>query len=137
MKTVWFRRGYKYQLANTYRHETGFVLGRIISTEFIRLNQLGVLEIRSGYAWDGPSGPAIDTMKTFGRGSLVHDALYQLMRQGHLSDEWRKPADALLRDICREDGMNPIRAWWVYHAVQTFAKRSSTPEQMRKVHQVP
>jgi hypothetical protein len=53
------------------------------------------------------------------RGSLVHDALYQLMREGLLDPEqWREPADSLLRAICREDGMSAIRAWWVYKGVR-------------------
>lgn len=78
------------------------------------------LEIASGYAWDGPSGPAIDT-DTFMRGSLVHDALYQLMREGKLSSKYRKRADELLRTICLEDGMNPFRAWYIYHGVRLFS----------------
>ena len=80
----------------------------------------GVLTTQSHYAWDGPSGPTIDT-KTFMRGSLFHDALYQLMRQGRLDRIYRKYADQLLRQICLEDGMNKFRAWYVYHAVRIFA----------------
>lgn len=45
----------------------------------------GDLSIRRGYSWDGPSGPTIDT-GTFMRGSLVHDFLYQLLREGVFDD---------------------------------------------------
>ena len=72
-------RKYKYQLMK--KGYTCQVNIRKISakTAFIQLTAKGKLTIKRGYAWDGPSGPTIDT-KTFMRGSLVHDALYQLMR---------------------------------------------------------
>ena len=69
----------------------------------------GYLIIRSGYAWDGPSGPTYDSKNTM-RGSLIHDALYQLIRDGLLPfDYWKKADDELYR-ICRLDGMSWIRA---------------------------
>ena len=58
------------------------------------------------------------------RGSLVHDALYQLMREGLLDLGWRETADQELRRVCLEDGMSAIRAWWVYKAVR-FGGESS------------
>lgn len=79
----------------------------------------GILHIKSHYAWDGASGPAIDT-KNFMRGSVVHDALYQLMRQGLLDKKYRKAADMALRRICIKNGMGKLRAAWVYMAVRTF-----------------
>ena len=85
----------------------------------------GLLIISAGYAWDGPSGITIDT-KSFMRGSLFHDAVYQLLREGKLIiPDGRKLADKLLRAICIEDGMWKIRAWWVYRAVRMFGKPSS------------
>ena len=83
-----------------------------ISTDWISLSKEGILSIRSGYAWDGPSGPTIDTKNTM-RGSLVHDALYQLMREGHISDaeEVRILADDELDAILKEDGMSSFRRW--------------------------
>ena len=38
-----------------------------------------ILEIKKGYAWDGASGPIINTQDTL-VASLVHDVLYQAMR---------------------------------------------------------
>lgn len=94
-----------------------------ISTEFIELcGSTGTkgLKISNMYAWDGPSGPTIDT-ESFMRGSLVHDALYQLIREGYLDKKvWRPYADKLLRKICLEDGMSKFRAWYVYHSVRWF-----------------
>ncbi len=75
-----YRSGYKYQLVDDYSVKVRVKPDENISTEFIALDKDGVLKMNQGYAWDGPSGPTIDT-KNFMRGSLVHDALYQLMRQ--------------------------------------------------------
>jgi hypothetical protein len=81
----------------------------------------GFLHIKAGYCWDGPSGPTIDT-ENFMRGSLIHDALYQLMREGKISLSYRRRADELLREICLKDGMSRLRAWWVYWGVRLFAR---------------
>ena len=101
----------------------------LVQTDFILLLRVADkkewLKIKNAYAWDGPSGPAIDT-KSFMRGSLVHDALYQLMREKHLDRKlWRPYVDKLLRKICLEDGMSKFRAWYVYHGVRLFAASST------------
>jgi len=79
------------------------------------------LTIHEGYAWDGASGPTIDT-KSFMRGSLVHDALYQLISTKKLGKEHRRDADKVLYRICREDGMSWFRAKYVYYAVRKFGE---------------
>ena len=86
-----------------------------------------------GYAWDCPSGPTLDT-RNFMRGSLVHDALYQLMRESLLDHTiHREPADRILQSLCREDGMTALRAWWVYQGVRLFGNPASDPAQQRPV----
>lgn len=117
-----YRDGYKYQLAEPYVIQTDIRPDEHIGHDFIVLSVDGVLMINTGYAWDGPSGPTFDT-KNFMRGSLVHDALYQLMRAKHLDCGWREAADQELRRICIEDGMSRIRAWWVYTAVRKAGER--------------
>lgn len=94
------------------------------------------LWIKKGYCWDGPSGPTIDT-KTFMRGSLVHDALYQLIRDGLISAAFRIKADQMLRSICIDDGMNRIRAWYVYHAVRIFGTESASPDYKKPIIEAP
>ena len=99
----------------------------------------GEIFIKRGYAYDGPSGPTFDT-KNFMRGSLVHDALYQLMRFGSLDRKrYRKQADKILISICREDGMSGIRCWWVYWAVRLFAGRAAKHKEKyeRKIYIAP
>jgi hypothetical protein len=136
MDKIKYWKGYKYQLAEDYIVQTGVVMEKIIAnlidTDFITLLPQGVLRICKGYAWDGPSGPTIDT-KNFMRGSLVHDALYQLIRQGKLDIKWREQADKELKRICLEDGMSKIRAWYVYKSVRCFAKPAALSSNRKKV----
>lgn len=132
-----FRDGYKYQLAETYSVNVGIYPSRIINTDFLNLDLDGILTMKKGYAWDGPSGPAIDT-KTFMRASLVHDALYQLMRLGYLSTKaYRGKADEVLRQICKEDGMWKPRQWWVFRAVRKWAETAADPSSIRPIRTAP
>ncbi len=70
---------YKYQLMADYILQIDIKPIQNIELKFLSLSSEGALPIKKFYAWDGPSGPTIDT-RDFMRGSLVHDALYQLMR---------------------------------------------------------
>lgn len=118
---------YKYQLMNDYTYTTNIKRSTNAEIEsFIRLQQDGTIIIYKGYAWNGPSGPTIDT-KDFMRGSLVHDALYQLIREEKIERRFKEDADKLLQKICREDGMSRFRAWYVYWAVRLFGKAQKNP----------
>ena len=130
-----YRAGFKYQLAETYVIDTP-ILGYIIDTKYIALSERGILCIYEGYAWDGPSGPTIDT-KNFMRGSLVHDALYQLIREGHLPSDERYTADKLLQMICKQDGMCKARAWWVFQGVDKFAASAAATRNKKKIITAP
>jgi hypothetical protein len=127
---ITYRSGYKYQLKTDYSHlfDRFFpLLTKEFETDFLWLGQSGgfgfrimKLIIKQGYAWDGPSGPTIDT-KNFMRGSLVHDALYQLIRLQYLDKNvYRIVADQELYRICREDGMGWPRASMVYYSLRVF-----------------
>ncbi len=117
---------YKYQLMKDYTLEINILPDGDIITPFIDLSADGVLIIKKNYAWDGPSGPTVDT-NNFMRGSLVHDALYQLMRGKNLKISERDKVDRLLQAICREDGMSAFRAWYVYKGVSLFGKSNARP----------
>lgn len=116
---ITYRGGYKYQLLATYRIQTGIEtnLPSAVGNDWVRLYPSGFLEIEQGYAWDGASGPTIDTKDTM-RGSLVHDALYQLIREGSLGMPMKAVADSLFRSILREDGMDVFRAGYYYLGVK-------------------
>jgi len=103
---------------------TGIKHGVHIVTEYIQMTAAGELRIRAGYCWDGASGPTIDTKNTM-LGSLIHDALYQLIREGWLDFSHRKAADVLLRDIMISKGMTKIRARIWYRAVRKAAYKSA------------
>lgn len=124
---IQYKGGYKYQLTVDYSLIVPIRLDMPILSRFIDLTPDGWLTIKAGYAWDGPSGPTIDT-KNFMRGSLVHDALYQLMREGLLPESYRNVADVQLRNICLVDGMSTVRAWGVYQAVRLFGAKNARPE---------
>ncbi len=118
-------RKYKYQLTKDFSQKTN-ITGFNITTEYLRLETNGLLHIKKGYCWDGPSGPTIDT-KSAMRGSLVHDALYQLIRMGLLPLSNREAADKELYIILLEDGMWGWRAWLWHRSVRKAAASAAEP----------
>ena len=137
MECITYKKGYKYQLHEQYQVQIDIKPSQDIPTDYIHLTSTGLLTIRKGYAWDGPSGPTIDTLN-FMRGSLVHDALYQLMRNNLLDrKKWRNPADRLIQQMCKEDGMSRFRAGNVYWAVSRFGKKSASEKRAKKQIRAP
>ena len=136
MKKIFYRAGYKYQLAESYSTSVVVCPDEKIETDFIDLDEAGLLTIKAGYAWDGPSGPTRDT-KSFMRGSLVHDALYQLMRNNLLPSSCREDADQELHRICIEDGMNRFRAWYVLLGVRKGAGFAAAPKAKKEIRSAP
>ena len=118
MNKIEYREGYEYQLTSHWSGTVAVKPPELVKNDFIILYPDGYLIIRTGYAWDGPSGLALDT-PSFMRASLIHDALYQLMREKLIDvHKWRQVADDEMRRICKEDGMSDFRAWYTYHAVR-------------------
>lgn len=133
-------KNYKYELFNGYMIQTDIFPELNIyepneENPLIVLTRKGMLCIFPGYAWDGASKPAYNS-KNFLRGSLVHDALYQLMRQKRISLDNRDKADRLLQSICIEDGMSKFRAAYVYYAVKLFAKNAATPKDEKETNEI-
>jgi hypothetical protein len=135
-KSIRYRKGYKYQLAEDAEIYVDIYPVHDIETDWIALSFAGRLTARTGYAWDGPSGPTIDTPDSM-RGSLFHDALYQLMRLGLLDQKYRPIADKLLHDICIEDGMNHLRAALWKMAVEDFAAGAAKAGTEREILTAP
>ncbi len=137
MTHIYYKGGYKYQLMEDYSVDTAFRLADDIASEFIVLTRKGRLTIKRGYAWDGPTG-ALFNSPDFMRGPLVHDALYQLMREQLMDCKvCRQPADELLRLICREDGMGRARARWIYWVVRVLAESAAEPVSCRPILKAP
>ena len=105
-KRICYKAGYKYQLVELYIAPTGICASSNLAavTKWVWLGEDGSLSIQAGYAWDGPSGPTQDSPGLM-RASLVHDALYQLMRLGLLDKVNREAADKLYQRLCLEDGI--------------------------------
>lgn len=134
MSQIKYTSGYKYRLEQDHIEQLDIHPLHTIYTEFAALEPDGQLTVYRGYAWDGPSGPAIDT-QDFMRGSLVHDVLYQLIREGWLKDSvyFRKLADQILYQITREDGMSWIRANWVWLGVRYGGGPHVDPAHAKKI----
>jgi len=110
--------GYKYRLAKSAWIKLDWLKGISYEDDYIKILPVGELVGKSGYAWDGASGPTFDTKSSI-RASLWHDIGYQLIRMGVLLKSLYKPLfDALLRTICIEDGMWEWRANMWYRAVR-------------------
>lgn len=134
-KILYFRRGYKYQTAKDYYMRIA-ITGYSILLPFISLDTSGDLVVRSGYAWNGASGPTWDSLNSM-IGSLIHDVLYQLIRLGLIDAAHKEYADQLLHDICTEDGMLSLRAdYWLW-AVLNFGAGSCRPSAEPKIEVAP
>ncbi len=134
---IHYRKGYKYQLSESYEVDIRIKQERKINTEFIKLDKKGKLTIKKGYAWDGPSGPVPDTRKNM-RASVVHDALYQLMRNKELDTRtYRKEADEEFRDICIADGVSKRMAKTYYKGLRKYGRPAASPEQKKKIYCAP
>ena len=152
------RRITKYEIVeDTERFDTG-ILGHFV--EIMHKGQVlclllphGLLKVFPGYAWDGPSGPTIDT-KAVMRGSAGHDPIYQMMSEGKLPLSCRKAADILLKRTIIESSDKLIadmdawkrpaaKAWaairsrYYYRAVRTFAGRCAATPYDDKIYEAP
>ena len=89
----------------------------------------GIITYEEGYAWDGSSGPTIDSKKCQLAG-LVHDGAYQMLREGvfgnhEYKEAARKYFDDLYREMCISAGMGRRRAWLRWKGLRWFGKRAS------------
>ena len=136
----YFKGDYKYVTAAVEVYETGIETVKLHSFSHGELSPNGMLTIKKGYAWDGPSGPTIDTPSVM-RGSLVHDCLYQLLRETDFGapetrDQRRKQADEILYKICIEDGVWKWRAKWILTAVRKGGGPAAA-RRRRKIYEAP
>ena len=131
-----YRGNFKYTLAVDEVRFVDLHPPADIKTDFILLGTHGYLTIKQGYAWDGASGPTWDDDSNM-LGGLVHDALYQLMREGHLPIQTRIRCDEILREICIEKGMSKFRAWYWIKGLKWGGKGSAKKKNRRKIYEAP
>jgi hypothetical protein len=118
------RRWWKYRLFEDISYGTDIAPDDPIDTEFLDMTVDGVLTVKAGYTWDGASGPTIDSKNSF-TASLIHDALYQLMRENLLDRRWRKRAYEILYEILISRGMTKLRAKVWYKSVRKAAGKAA------------
>jgi hypothetical protein len=133
---VYYCNGYKNQLRHDFEHRGTIYPIADIHTELVSLYTSGLFKIRKYFAWDGCSGPTLDT-KTTDRGCLVHDAYYYLMRIEELPCAWKDEADLTLKRLMLEDGAPRWRAEYYYWAVRLFGGRCILKSSQRKIYVSP
>ncbi len=119
-----YTSGYKYQI----RTEVRFALppefdGVDIAADFITLKNRELV-IYVGYAYNGASGPTIDTKNSM-RATAFHDAMYQLFCLELLIREFRALVDELFYELLRQDGMAAPRAFVWRRGVQKMGDNPS------------
>ena len=90
----------------------------------------GVLTIAKGYSWDGASGPTWDSPDTL-TPSLVHDVLYQAIREGVLDKKFRFEADLTFYKLMRDRTISMwghTRAFYFFVGVRLFGWLSVRPK---------
>lgn len=108
-QTISYHKGKsRYQLADDYVIDIGFPHSTGLRADYVDLSTDGVLSIERGFTWDGVTGLAFNT-RNFARASLVHDAIFHLMREVGRDPELHEKADDLFRTIALDDGVHVIR----------------------------
>ena len=123
-------RNYNYQLREDFSYDLGrtFPEGPI-QNEFILISAEGLITIKKHYAWDGVSGPVIDTQANL-KASLVHDALYQLMREARLDHLiYREWSDRLFMEMCRKGGVMDAIAGLYFKGLSWFGAKNAKPRE--------
>ncbi|CAM3070966.1 DUF1353 domain-containing protein [Vibrio rarus] len=133
---ICYRAGYKYQLAEDFVLHVEMFPKQSVQLKFIQLTEQGRLTVRAGYAWDGPSGPVVDRSDNM-RASLVHDALYQLLRCEKLPMDDKDHADRLFKRLCIEDGIDEITAHVYYLGLKLAGKPAASPLNKKPTLQAP
>lgn len=109
MKTIRYKKGYKYQLLDDHEIQTP-VVGVNVTDRWYSLRADGLLTLRAGFAWDGASGPTFDSDSSM-TPSAEHDAFCQMMRDGRVSySAWQDAINEFFQTRCIECGMYPPRA---------------------------
>ncbi len=129
---------YKYQLAERLIHKVGLPDAIGLSGDFVRIENSELI-LRKYYAWDGSTVPMKKWLKIVGwksdkfckKASVIHDALYQLMRAGLLDKDYKDIADQLYRGLCVKGGMSKWQAnlrYWALNKFGSLKYKAMTPE---------
>ena len=131
---LFFVDGFRYQveedfiiIIEDFRPDTTII------NEFFEFYTDGTLLIKRGFAWDGPSGPTIDT-KNGHVAAIVHDVFYRCIRKGYLPLSIKPISDKIFYKLLRKKGMFVLRAYLWYLGVKLFGmKACTTPSRIIKI----
>ena len=110
-----YKKGYKYQLHEDYTIKVT-ITGSVVLQRFYTLDMDGTLVVFKGYAYDGLTN-ALDTKGAM-TAALVHDVLYQMIRNGQIAEGFRRNADNMFWRLCIKNGTGRFRAWYMHKAVR-------------------
>ncbi len=122
-----YQKGYKYKLLTTEQILIPFA-DSFVNKDITRGNEWVYVEgkhliIKAGYAWNG-ANIIPDTKKVI-YPSLIHDAWYQLLREGHVPHWTRTQADMWFGNLCHLRGTCRLLAGIYTVALGAFAERPS------------
>ena len=137
-KKIHYRKyGGCFQLAKPVSFYTGFRPKDTVKSESGRLTLYpdGRLDISEGYVWDGVSGGP--NKKSWLKASLLHDALYQLMRERQIPHATWRRADMEYGAKLKKDG-----AWQATISMQLWILKKTggkhaRPSKRKKIHSAP
>ena len=115
------RKKWKYVLQKDYTCQADIPVDELCDLAFLKLEKNGNLTIKKNYAFDGATG-LIFTPKSLIKGSLIHDALYQLIREKKIDIKCKKIADEILAQNCIESKIPKIFVWLVSLGVRLFGR---------------
>ena len=90
-----------------------------IVMHYAALNQDGLLTLRPGFSWDGPSGPC-PALICLMRASAGHDAFCRMIRAGSLPKKLQRRVDRFFYRIAREDATPLMIATVTYLALLIY-----------------
>lgn len=117
-----YKSGYRYVSQEAVLVDVGAELHAPLNSPFASI-AAEKLCVMSKYAWDGASFTPflwLGTPTAWLTPSLVHDALYQLIREGLLDRQYRAAADRLFREMLLAREVWPVVAWVAYWSVRVF-----------------
>jgi len=130
-----YRKGFKYQLAESISIMTSLRPPEDIFIDFAVLYMTGEFRLIKGYACDGASGCTIDTPGTF-RGAFFHDAGCEMLRKEKLPPDWLPEIDKLAHTLWSKDMRFQFRADSWYRMLKKLDFYAD-PKNIKKVYEAP
>ena len=97
------------------------VFGYRVQSGKVKLYQSGLLLLKTGYQWNGASGPTIDTPATI-EASAGHDGLTDLLIKKKLPKTELSNINSSLYVLLRKNKVNTLRSTSWLFAVETLGK---------------